>query len=138
LLILTNNPQRGSFKDRIGRYLDIFRAAGIEPTVAVLSSNPLKRWGQYRQADTYDVVLLHKKCLNFLDARFFRPRKAKVIFNYDDAVMFNDKGCPTPATSAIRRSSAPPPARKRPYPMKTAKTQRHRICLLWQSWICPR
>ncbi|MBP8604995.1 MAG: glycosyltransferase family 4 protein [Phycisphaerae bacterium] len=105
LLILTNNPQRGSFKDRIGRYLDIFRAAGIEPTVAVLSSNPLKRWGQYRQADTYDVVLLHKKCLNFLDARFFRPRKAKVIFNYDDAVMFNDKGCPTPAhQKRFRRS----------------------------------
>ncbi len=95
-MILTNNPNRASFRQRIGNYLGILKAAGIEPTVAVLAKSVLGRIRQYRQADNYDVVLLHKKCLNFLDAFLFKPQKAKVIFNYDDAVMFNDKGCQTP------------------------------------------
>lgn len=96
LLIFTSNPDRSSFKDRIGKYLEVFREADIEPTVMKLSANPAVRISQYRQADRYDAVLLHKKCLNALDALFFRPRRARVIFNYDDAVMFNDKGQETP------------------------------------------
>lgn len=105
LLILTNNPNRASYRQRIGNYLDMLKAAGIEPTVVVLAKTLCGRIRQYRQAGNYDVVLLHKKCLNFLDALFFRPQKAKVIFNYDDAVMFNDKGCQTPThRSRFRRS----------------------------------
>jgi len=45
--------------------------------------------------DRFDVVLLHKKCLPLFDALFFSPRKAKVIFNYDDAIMYNNKGIAT-------------------------------------------
>lgn len=92
LLILTNNPKRASYRQRIGNYLDILKDAGIEPTVMVLEKSILRRVRQYRHVDDYDVVLLHKKCLNFLEGLFFCPQKAGVIFNYDDAVMFNDKG----------------------------------------------
>lgn len=92
LLILTNNPNRASYRQRIGNYLDIFKAAGIEPTVRVLSRYLPGRIMQYRQADRHDVVILHKKCLNSIDALFFSPPRAKVIFNYDDAIMFNDRG----------------------------------------------
>ncbi len=95
LLIVSNNPKRGSFRDRIGNYLDIMTARGIVPTVEVPSRSFLRRIRQYQRLDRYDVVLLHKKCLALLDATFFAPQRARVIFNYDDAIMFNDKGVPT-------------------------------------------
>lgn len=95
LLIVSNNPKRGSFGDRIGNYLDIMAARGIVPTIEVPSRSLLRRIRQYKQMDRYDVVLLHKKCLPLFDAIFFKPRRAKVIFNYDDAIMFNNKGVPT-------------------------------------------
>ncbi len=95
LLIVSNNPKRGSFRDRIGGYLDIMAAHGITPTVEVPDRSLVKRIHQYRQMDRYDVVLLHKKSLPLFDAAFFKPRKAKVIFNYDDAIMFNNRGIPT-------------------------------------------
>ncbi|MEN8128095.1 MAG: glycosyltransferase family 4 protein [Planctomycetota bacterium] len=91
-MILTNNPDRASYRQRIGVYLNTFRTEGIEPTVVVLEKSLFKRICQYKSIDRYDVVLLHKKCLNWLDGLFFNPQKAKVIFNYDDAIMFNDKG----------------------------------------------
>jgi glycosyltransferase involved in cell wall biosynthesis len=97
LLIFTSNPNcdRGSFKDRIGSYLDILRAGGIEPTIIVLDKSSLRRIRQYRLADNYNAVFIHKKCLNWLDALSFNPQRARVIFNYDAAIMFNSKGQPT-------------------------------------------
>lgn len=92
LLILTNNPNRSSYRQRIGNYLPMLENAGIETTVEVLSRSLPKRIAQYRLAALYDVILLHKKCLNAVDAFFFNPPKNKVIFNYDDAIMFNDQG----------------------------------------------
>ncbi len=95
LLILSSNPERSSFRDRIGNYFDIMAARGIVPTVEVPSQCPVKRARQYARIDRYDVVLLHKKCLTLFEGVFFSPRQAKVIFNYDDAVMFNQHGIPT-------------------------------------------
>jgi len=95
LLIISNNPKRGSFRDRIGNYLDVMAAHGIVPTVEVPKKSLIERARQYRRLDRYDAVLLHKKCLSLFDVTFFNPQKAKVIFNYDDAIMFNDKGIPT-------------------------------------------
>jgi glycosyltransferase involved in cell wall biosynthesis len=92
LLILTNNPNRASFRQRFGNYLDILSAAGIEPTVMVLSKYLTGRIQQYCRAKQYNVVILHKKCLNIADALFFTPHRKNVIFNYDDAIMFNDRG----------------------------------------------
>jgi glycosyltransferase involved in cell wall biosynthesis len=95
LLAVSNNPGRGSFRDRIGNYLDLMTSRGIVSTIEVPSKSPVRRARQYKQIDRYDVVLLHKKCLTGFEAMFFKPRKARVIFNYDDAVMFNQEGIPT-------------------------------------------
>jgi glycosyltransferase involved in cell wall biosynthesis len=95
LLIISNNPNGGSFRDRIGAYLDIMRARGITHAVEVPNRFLVKRIRQYRHMDRYDVVLLHKKSLSLFDATFFKPARAKVIFNYDDAILFNNKGIAT-------------------------------------------
>lgn len=105
LLVLTSNPERASFRQRIGVYLDTFAADGIETTVEVLSRSQLKRIAQLRRAARYDAVFLHKKCLNAVDAFVFGAPKERVIFNYDDAVMFADTGQATSThTSRFQRS----------------------------------
>lgn len=105
LLVLTSNPERASYRQRIGVYLDTFAADGIETTVQVLSRSQLKRIVQLRRAARYDAVFLHKKCLNAVDAFFFGAPKKHVIFNYDDAIMFSDTGEVTPThTRRFRRS----------------------------------
>lgn len=105
LLVLTSNPERASFRQRIGVYLDMLAAGGIETTVEVLSKSQLKRVAQFRRAARYDAVFLHKKCLNAVDAFVFRAPKERVIFNYDDAIMFSDSGQATSThTSRFQRS----------------------------------
>jgi glycosyltransferase involved in cell wall biosynthesis len=91
LLIITNNPDRASFRQRMAAYLDTLRANGIHCEVAPLPSKSLSRWRLFRQAAEFDGVFLHKKGLNPLDAFWLHKYSRKIIYNFDDAVMYSDK-----------------------------------------------
>jgi len=91
MLVLTNNPARASFRQRIAVYLDILRDNGIECEIVRFPSGSLARRKMFRQATNFDGVFLHKKSLNFLDAFWLRRYARKIIYDFDDAVMYSDK-----------------------------------------------
>jgi glycosyltransferase involved in cell wall biosynthesis len=43
------------------------------------------------QANDFDAVFLHKKILNPFDAYYLKKYAKKIIYDFDDAVMFDDK-----------------------------------------------
>ena len=91
LFIVTNNPHRASYRQRIGVYLDIFRDNEINCEVAKLPKGFLARLKLFKRATDFDGVLLHKKKLNFFDAIWLRRYSRKIIYNFDDAIMYSDK-----------------------------------------------
>ena len=91
LLIITNNPERASFRQRIGIYLETLAVNGIECKIAVLPSGCLARYKLFKEAVEFDGVFLHKKSLNPIDVYNLRKYCRKLIFNYDDAIMYSDK-----------------------------------------------
>jgi len=68
LLILTNNPNRASFRQRITIYLDALQANGVGCEVAKLPSGSLARRQLFKQTAEFDGVFLHRKGLNLFDA----------------------------------------------------------------------
>jgi hypothetical protein len=91
LLVVTNNPDRASFKQRIGVYLEVLKAGGINCEVAKLPAGSLARRRLFKRAAEFDGVFLHKKGLNPLDYLWLGRYGRKIIFNFDDAVMYSDK-----------------------------------------------
>ncbi|MFQ5772822.1 MAG: hypothetical protein ACE5HX_19960, partial [bacterium] len=91
LLIISNNPNRASFRQRIGIYLDTLRTNGINSEVAQLPSSYLARRKLFQRAADFDGVFLHKKGLNFFDAFWLRRYSKKIIYDFDDAIMYNPK-----------------------------------------------
>lgn len=91
LLIITNNPERASFRQRVGVYLDRFAARGIESEVAILPKGFFSRRRLFKRAGEFDGVFLHKKTLMSHDIRCLRHHSRKLIYNFDDAVMYSDK-----------------------------------------------
>ena len=91
LLIITNNPNRASFRQRVGVYLDILRDSDIQCEVLKLPSSFLGRRKLFKYAADFDGVFLHKKKLNFFDAIWLRRYSKKIIYNFDDAIMYSDK-----------------------------------------------
>ena len=91
LLVVTNNPDRASFKQRIGVYLGTLRTGGIDCEVVRIPAGSAARRRLYKKAADFDGVFLHKKGLNAFDAMWLRKFSRKTIFNFDDAVMYSDK-----------------------------------------------
>jgi len=91
LLIITNNPNRASFRQRIGVYLDILRDSDIHCEVVKLPEGFLARRNLFKHAADFDGVFLHKKKLNFFDAAWLHKYSKKLIYNFDDAIMYSDK-----------------------------------------------
>jgi glycosyltransferase involved in cell wall biosynthesis len=103
LLIITNNPDRASFKQRIGAYIGILRTNGINCEVAKLPPGSLARRRLFKRAADFDGVFVHKKMLNPIDATWLRKHGRKIIYNFDDAVMYHDKYPDRTSPSHFRR-----------------------------------
>jgi glycosyltransferase involved in cell wall biosynthesis len=91
LLILSNNTGRASFRQRIAVYVDTLKTNGIDCRVAQLPQWIMSRRRLFMQAKDFDAVFLHKKTLNPFDAYCLRKYAKKIIYDFDDAVMFDDK-----------------------------------------------
>jgi len=91
LLIITNNPSRASFRQRIGIHLDLLRKEGIDCRIAKLPSGMLARRALFASARNFDGVLLHRKMFTALDSFWMRHYGRRVIFDFDDAIMYSDR-----------------------------------------------
>jgi glycosyltransferase involved in cell wall biosynthesis len=91
LLILTNNPNRASFKQRVEVYLSKLQEGGVFAEVIKLPTSELERLKVFKRASQFDGVLLQKKRLNLFDAVCLRRYGRKIIYDFDDAVMYSDK-----------------------------------------------
>lgn len=86
---MTNNPERASFRQRIQIYFDTLRANGIDYQVAKLPAGFLARRKLFKRTADFDGVFLQKKGLNFRDAMWLRRNSKKIIYDFDDAIMYN-------------------------------------------------
>jgi glycosyltransferase involved in cell wall biosynthesis len=89
ILVISNNPSRASYRQRINEYLPYLHNAGIKTTVRKLPANILTRWLLFMTSRNFEGVLLHKKSLNFFDAKILRYFSKVIIYDFDDAIMYS-------------------------------------------------
>jgi glycosyltransferase involved in cell wall biosynthesis len=90
LLVITNNLNHASFRQRVVIHLDLLRNNGIDCQVAKLPRGLLERRSLFASARHFDGVLLHRKVLNLWDGFWLRRCARPVIYDIDDAVMYDD------------------------------------------------
>ncbi|HUU41802.1 MAG TPA: glycosyltransferase family 4 protein [Desulfatiglandales bacterium] len=103
LLLITNNPGRASFRQRINIYLDDFQRNGIDCSMVKLPKGLVPRWKLLQGSSNYDAVFLQKKLLNYLDGMLLKKYAKKVIYDFDDAMMYNNK---KPDIQSYKRKSS--------------------------------
>lgn len=94
ILFLSTRRTKPSFRFRVEQFLPHFRARGHICDVAFLANTPLSRLWFYRRLSAYDAVVLQKRLLSRAEVFLVRQRAKRLIYDVDDAVMFNGQGQP--------------------------------------------
>ncbi|MBN2180330.1 MAG: glycosyltransferase [Sedimentisphaerales bacterium] len=102
VLVIISNPKRASFRQRIAVHLDKLRSHKIDCTVRKLPSGPLARRKLFQKASNYDCVILHKKALNYLNAIWLRRYGRKIIYDFDDAIMYDPSNPEKPSLKRLK------------------------------------
>ena len=102
LLVLTRDRTSASFRQRVELYLEALGSRGISWQVAELSKGPLGRRRGLAMADRFGAVLLHRKTLTAWDA-WCLGRRAPLIYDFDDAIMYQARAPDDPHGPRLRR-----------------------------------
>lgn len=91
LLVISNNPDRASFRQRIGIHLRLIEEHDVDCEIAALPAGLFARQKLFRYAADFHGLLLHRKMLNFWDGWWLRRYGKRVIYDFDDAIMYGDR-----------------------------------------------
>ncbi|GAH84774.1 unnamed protein product, partial [marine sediment metagenome] len=94
ILVLVPDKNEPSCRFRILQYLEPLEAFGITLDVVELSRGKDQRRESLEAAAEFNAVLLHRKLLNRFDCARLRRRAHRLIYDFDDAVMFRDSNAP--------------------------------------------
>jgi len=106
ILILSRHIESASFRQRIALYFNSLKTAGIEYYVEPLPSKTYKTLKLFSSARAFDAVLLHKKRLSPLERFFLRRNAKKIIYDFDDPVMFDSADPQKPDDKKLKRFTA--------------------------------
>jgi len=103
LLILTRDRTNAAFRQRVEPFLAPLAARGIETQVVEMAKSPWERSRQMRRAHDFDGVLLQRKTLALWDKWSLRGAVRRLIYDFDDAVMYQARTPEEPHPARLRR-----------------------------------
>ncbi len=88
VLFLVPRMDKASTRYRVLQYMPVLDRAGIEYEIVALSEKPRNRLLLARQLRAADTVFVQKKLFSFLDLFWVRKLARRLVYDFDDAVMF--------------------------------------------------
>lgn len=92
LVFLVTRLEKPSARYRVLQYVPFLEKAGYKIRIEVIPKDPFDRLALCRNMREADMVFLQKKLFGLLEWHILRKSSKKLIFDFDDAVMFRDPG----------------------------------------------
>jgi glycosyltransferase involved in cell wall biosynthesis len=106
ILILSRHIESSSFRQRIALYFNSLKQAGIDYRVESIPSEIYRTLKLFGSAHVFDAVLLHKKRLSPIEKFFLRKNARKIIYDFDDPVMFDFQNPQKPHARKLKKFTA--------------------------------
>jgi glycosyltransferase involved in cell wall biosynthesis len=90
VLFLVPRLDKASTRYRVLQYLPALEEAGIRSEIRVLSKTARNWWRLLSQVRMADVVFVQKKLFSTLEISLLRRLSKRLVYDFDDAVMYKD------------------------------------------------
>lgn len=90
IAFLVTRTDKPSARYRVLQFIPLLSRNGYRSDVIIIPSNFWDRLKIFRNMKNYDIVFLQKKLLSFFDWSILRKYSKKILYDFDDAVMFSD------------------------------------------------
>lgn len=102
LLALIESPDHVCYRYRVQAFEGALRRAGVSIIAEPIESSLFGRLRQFHRAREFDAVLVQRKLLPGWQLRLLRRSAARLIFDFDDAVLYRDSYSPKGPNSVLR------------------------------------
>jgi glycosyltransferase involved in cell wall biosynthesis len=92
IVFLVTRLEKPSARYRVLQYIPFLENAGYKTRVEVIPKNPFDRLVLFMNMREADMVFLQKKLFSLPEWHILRKFSKKLIYDFDDAVMFRDSG----------------------------------------------
>ncbi|MFO0956206.1 MAG: glycosyltransferase family 4 protein [Isosphaeraceae bacterium] len=103
VLALTEGPNHVCYRYRIRAFEPFLEEKGCRVTVWPLAKGLPERLKQLRGAREFDAVILQRRLLSTWETAWLRRHARRLVFDYDDAVMYRDSYHPKGLDAPRRR-----------------------------------
>ena len=90
IAFLITKPDNASARYRVLQYIPYLNSHGFTHELYAIPAGYSKRLLLFRKLRDYDLVLLQRKLLDLVSWKFLRKNARRLIYDFDDAVMFRD------------------------------------------------
>ncbi len=106
VLFLIQGFEVAASRYRVLQYLPYLESKGIEPTVSLYPRGVGQLLRFFRQLPGYDVLFLQRKRFQQPFLGLVRRKARRIVFDFDDAIMYHDSKAASPHSGTRRRRFA--------------------------------
>ena len=105
VLFLIQGMQTPSSRFRVLQYIPFLQQKGVYCDVCVTPKNPIERLWLFLNMHQYDICFIQKKIFSVVELAFIKRYARRIIYDFDDAVMFRSTYNEKKNYSYIRQQS---------------------------------
>ncbi len=106
VLFLIQGWRVAASRYRVLQYLPYLKGSGIETEVATYPKTLTENWSFFKCLPRYDIVFLQRKRLSGLRLYLLKMRAKRIVYDFDDSVMYRNSTAKNPLSSTRRRRFA--------------------------------
>jgi len=92
---------------RVLQYIPYLRSKGVEATVSLYPRTLKENFRFFNALSQYDIVFLQRKRFNQPRLGLLRRKAKRIIYDFDDSVMYRNSKAEDPVSSTRRRRFCP-------------------------------
>lgn len=99
---LIHNIEAPSCRYRVLQYFPFLRQQGVEASVHLFKHKLVDKWKFYTTLGRYDLIFIQRKLFHPVDFWYIRRKAKKIVYDFDDAVMYRSAKSKNPHSFSRR------------------------------------